>query len=369
MKILLCFGTRPEAIKMAPLYHQLKKDSFFDVKVCVTAQHRQMLDQVLDFFEITPDYDLDLMVNNQTLNELSARILSGINTVFLDAKPDLVCVHGDTTTSSMVALAAFYLKIKIAHIEAGLRTYNKSSPFPEEMNRQITGRLADLHFAPTPEALNNLLEEKAANTSVFNVGNTVIDALLWAKNKISNNYSNKDVEAFSKKIDTAKKLVLVTGHRRENFGKGFENLCDALLELSYRDDVQIVYPVHLNPNVLEPVNNKLSQRENIFLLPPADYPFFIWLMQNSFLIISDSGGIQEEAPTLGKPVLVTRNETERQEGVADGFSFLVGTDKQKIVEKATDLLDNFKGFENKKNPYGDGFTCEKIAETIKQLNK
>ena len=207
------------------------------------------------------------------------------------------------------------------------------------------------------------------NTSVFNVGNTVIDALLWAKNKISHNYINDDVVAFSNKIDTTKKLVLVTGHRRENFGKGFQNLCDALLELSYRDDVQIVYPVHLNPNVLEPVNNKLSQRENIFLLPPADYPFFIWLMQNSFLIISDSGGIQEEAPTLGKPVLVTRNETERQEGVAGGFSFLVGTDKQKIVKKATDLLDDFKGFINTKNPYGDGLACKKIAETLKQLNK
>ena len=365
MKILLCFGTRPEAIKMAPLYHQLKKDSFFDVKVCVTAQHRQMLDQVLDFFEITPDYDLDLMQNSQTLNELSARILTGINTVFLDAKPDLVCVHGDTTTSSMVALAAFHLKIKIAHIEAGLRTFNKNSPFPEEMNRQITGRLADYHFAPTNESLNNLIQEKVAINSIFNVGNTVIDALLWAKNKINSNYTNNDVIAFSDKIDTTKKLVLVTGHRRENFGEGFENLCDALLELSYRDDVQIVYPVHLNPNVLEPVNNKLSQRKNIFLLPPADYPFFIWLMQNCFLIISDSGGIQEEAPTLEKPVLVTRNETERKEGVADGFSFLVGTNKQKIVDKANDLLDNFTGFENKNNPYGDGLACQKIVETIK----
>jgi len=367
MKILLCFGTRPEAIKMAPLYHQLKKDAFFDVKVCVTAQHRQMLDQVLEFFEIIPDYDLDLMEKSQTLNELSARILTGINNVFLDAKPDLVCVHGDTTTSSMVALAAFHLKIKIAHIEAGLRTYNKNSPFPEEINRQITGRLADYHFAPTHEALNNLLQEKVTNDSIFNVGNTVIDALLWAKNKINSNYKNNDVIAFSNKIDATKKLVLVTGHRRENFGEGFENLCDALLELSYRDDVQIVYPVHLNPNVLEPVNNKLAKRENIFLLPPADYPFFIWLMQNCFLIISDSGGIQEEAPTLEKPVLVTRNETERKEGVADGFSFLVGTNKQKIVDKANDLLDNFIGFKNKNNPYGDGLACEKIAETIKLL--
>lgn len=367
MKILLCFGTRPEAIKMAPLYHQLKNDSFFDVKVCVTAQHRQMLDQVLDFFEITPDYDLDLMQNSQTLNELSARILTGINTVFLDAKPDLVCVHGDTTTSSMVALAAFHLKIKIAHIEAGLRTFNKNSPFPEEINRQITGRLADYHFAPTNESLNNLIQEKVAKNAIFNVGNTVIDALLWAKNKINSNYTNNDVIAFSDKIDSTKKLVLVTGHRRENFGEGFENLCDALLELSFRDDVQIVYPVHLNPNVLEPVNNKLAQRENIFLLPPADYPFFIWLMQNCFLIISDSGGIQEEAPTLEKPVLVTRNETERKEGVADGFSFLVGTNKQKIVDKANDLLDNFTGFENKNNPYGDGLACQKIVETIKLL--
>ncbi len=367
MKILLCFGTRPEAIKMAPLYHQLKKDAFFEVRVCVTAQHRQMLDQVLDFFEITPDYDLDLMEKSQTLNELSAKILTGINNVFLDAKPDLVCVHGDTTTSSMVALAAFHLKIKIAHIEAGLRTYNKNSPFPEEINRQITGRLADYHFAPTNESLNNLLQEKVANDSIFNVGNTVIDALLWAKNKINSNYINNDVIAFSNKIDTTKKLVLVTGHRRENFGAGFENLCDALLELSYRGDVQIVYPVHLNPNVLEPVNNKLAKRKNIFLLPPADYPFFIWLMQNCFLIISDSGGIQEEAPTLGKPVLVTRNETERQEGVADGFSFLVGTDKQIIVDKANDLLDNFTGFKNKNNPYGDGLTCQKIVETIKLL--
>lgn len=367
MKILLCFGTRPEAIKMAPLYHELKKNSFFDVKVCVTAQHRQMLDQVLDFFEITPDYDLDLMQKSQTLNELSSRILSKINHVFLEAKPDLVCVHGDTTTSSMVALAAFHLKIKIAHIEAGLRTYNKNSPFPEEMNRQITGRLADFHFAPTNESVKNLIDEKVPTETIFNVGNTVIDALLWAKNKISGNYTNNEVDSFSDKIDVTKKLILVTGHRRENFGKGFENLCDALLELSYREDVQIVYPVHLNPNVLEPVNEKLSHRENIFLLPPADYPFFIWLMQTCFLIISDSGGIQEEAPTLEKPVLVTRNETERREGVDAGFSFLVGTDKEKIVAKANDLLDNFNGFTNKVNPYGTGSSCQQIVDTFKKI--
>lgn len=365
-KILLCFGTRPEAIKIAPLYHELKKDAFFEVKICVTAQHRQMLDQVLDFFEIIPDYDLNLMQDNQSLNQLSSSILSDVDVVLTSFNPNFVVVHGDTTTSTMVALAAFHRSIKIAHVEAGLRTHNKFSPFPEEINRQLTGRLADLHFAPTQESHTNLLQEKVKPNTVFNVGNTVIDALLWAKNKINTHYTNPDVVLFAQKIDTSKKLILVTGHRRENFGNGFLNLCEALLELSKRNDVQIVYPVHLNPNVQKPVNDILANQENIFLLPPAEYPFFIWLMQNCFLIISDSGGVQEEAPTLGKPVLVTRNETERQEGVNAGFSFLVGTDKHKIVEKTTYLLDNFKGFTNTVNPYGDGFSCEKIVTTIKQ---
>ncbi|OXA92213.1 non-hydrolyzing UDP-N-acetylglucosamine 2-epimerase [Flavobacterium hercynium] len=361
MRVLLCFGTRPEAIKMAPLYHELKKNNF-EVLVCVTAQHREMLDQVLEFFNIQPDYDLDLMQSNQSLNSLSALILSKIDNVLRDTNPNLVLVHGDTTTSSMVALAAFHLGIKVGHIEAGLRTYNKKAPFPEEINRQLTSRLVDIHFTPTTEATQNLLNENILQQDIVQTGNTVIDALLWTTNKISKeDYYHPEIEKLKKDISFDKKTILVTGHRRENFESGLKNLCEALLDISKRDDVVIVYPVHLNPNVKKTVYDHLSERENIYLIPPVSYPVFVWLMQQSFLIVTDSGGIQEEAPSLGKPVLVTRDVSERPEGVTAGFSTLVGTDKQKIIKTIQVFLDEFISFEKPLNPYGNGDASEKIV--------
>lgn len=355
MKILLCFGTRPEAIKMAPLYHELKKQKDFEVVVCVTAQHREMLDQVLDFFEIVPDYDLNLMRINQTLNELSASILSKMDRVLQEVQADLVLVHGDTTTSSMVALAAFHLAIPVGHVEAGLRSFNKQSPFPEELNRIFTSKVADIHFTPTVVATKNLLAEGIKAENIVQTGNTVIDSLLWTCEKINRqDYFHSEIEVLKDTIPPYKKIVLVTGHRRENFGKGFENLCEALLSVSKREDVVIVYPVHLNPNVKEIVKKKLENQNNIFLVPPLTYPAFVWLMQQSFLIVSDSGGIQEEAPSLGKPVLVTRTISERPEGVKAGFSQIVGTNKKNIEKNIIKILDSFKGFENLKNPYGEG---------------
>jgi UDP-N-acetylglucosamine 2-epimerase (non-hydrolysing) len=363
-KILICFGTRPEAIKMAPLFHKLQKSNF-EVKVCVTAQHREMLDQVLDFFEIVPDYDLDLMQANQTLNGLSAKILSKIDGVLSIEKPDLVLVHGDTTTSSIVALAAFHLGITVGHVEAGLRTYNKQAPFPEEINRQITSRIADIHFTPTPQATQNLLNEKIPQDTILETGNTVVDALFWTINKIGKeNYFHPEIEQLRKNIPNHKKMVLVTGHRRENFGEGMLHLCQALLKTSERDDVVIVYPVHLNPNVKDVVYELMSNKENIHLIPPVSYPAFVWLMQQSFLIVSDSGGIQEEAPSLGKPVLVTRTVSERPEGVAAGFSKLVGTDTTKIINSIQDILDNFTVFKNPKNPYGIGDASKQIVDYL-----
>ena len=364
MKILLCFGTRPEAIKMAPLYHELKKNNI-DVKVCVTAQHREMLDQVLDFFEIIPDYDLDLMLPNQTLNRLSANILFKIDEVLIAVKPDLVLVHGDTTTSAMVALAAFHLGIKVGHVEAGLRTYNKQAPFPEEINRQITSRIADIHFTPTAAATQNLLKEGILPEAIVETGNTVIDALLWTIDKIEDeHYSHLEIENLKKILPANKKIVLVTGHRRENFGEGFINLCEALLSISERDDVAIVYPVHLNPNVKDIVYEKLGNKANIYLVPPVSYPAFVWLMQQSYLIVTDSGGIQEEAPTVGKPVLVTRTVSERPEGVVEGFSILVGTDKDKIIENIQAIVDDFEGFGNRQNPYGKGDASMQIVNYL-----
>lgn len=367
MKILLCFGTRPEAIKMAPVYHQLKKHSDFEVQVCVTAQHREMLDQVLDFFEIVPDYDLNLMQPNQTLNRLSANILFKIDEVLVAVKPHMVLVHGDTTTSSMVALAAFHLGIQVGHVEAGLRTYNKQAPFPEEINRQLTSRIADVHFTPTREATQNLLSEGILQAAIIETGNTVIDSLLWTSAKIEGeNYSHPEIEDMRKTVPLHKKMVLVTGHRRENYGEGFENVCEALLTIAKRDDVSIVYPVHLNPNVQDVVNQKLAHQENIYLIAPVSYPAFVWLMQHSFLILTDSGGIQEEAPTLGKPVLVTRSVSERPEGIAAGFSNLVGTDKNKIIETIDSILDSFTGFEKITNPYGDGDAAQQIVDFLEK---
>lgn len=362
MKLLLCFGTRPEAIKMAPLYHQLKKTNGFSVKLCITAQHREMLDQVLSFFEIVPDYDLNLMQPNQTLNALSSNILSKMDEVLKIENPDLVLVHGDTTTSSMVALAAFHRNIKVGHVEAGLRTFNKKAPFPEEINRQITGRLADYHFAPTKLAKQNLLKEGVKKETIIITGNTVIDALIWAKNKIDKGFKHPQIDKLQNKL-SASKLVLVTGHRRENFGQGFIDFCDALLEIAKNDSVQIIFPVHLNPNVQEPVNKMLSSVKNIHLIAPVEYPVMVWLMQKASLIISDSGGIQEEAPTFNKQILVTREVSERPEGVASGFSVLVGTNKKLIVEKANYYLNNITNKEAK-NPYGDGKASQKIIKFL-----
>ena len=365
MKILLCFGTRPEAIKMAPLYHELQKNNF-ELKICVTAQHREMLDQVLDFFEIVPDYDLDLMQPNQSLNGLSSKIIFKIDEVLTVEKPDLVLVHGDTTTSSMVAVAAFHLGIKVGHVEAGFRTYNKHAPFPEEINRQITSRIVDMHFTPTQQATQNLLNEGISPNNILETGNTVIDALFWTISKIEKEgYKHHEIEELKNRIPADKKIILVTGHRRENFGEGMQHLCEALLKISERDDVTILYPVHLNPNVRDVVYELLSNKENIQLIAPVSYPAFVWLMQQSFLIVTDSGGIQEEAPSLGKPVVITRTVSERPEGIAAGFSNLVGTDKERIITTIQAILNNFTGFEDSNNPYGNGNASKQIIEYLK----
>ncbi|SNR75862.1 UDP-N-Acetylglucosamine 2-epimerase [Lutibacter agarilyticus] len=367
-KILVVFGTRPEAIKMAPLVKELYQHTEFDTKVCVTAQHREMLDQVLEFFKITPEYDLNLMKPNQSLNELSARILTAIDKALIDFEPDLVLVHGDTSTSSMVALAAFHRGIKIGHVEAGLRTYNKLAPYPEEINRQITGRLADIHFAPTQQSAQNLLNEGVLSNAVHITGNTVIDALLWGIKNI--NKERTDIKEINTFLDRNKKLIVVTGHRRENFGDKFYEFCSALKELAIREDVQLIYPVHLNPNVQKVVYDTLGNLKNILLIAPLDYEAFIWLLDQSYLIITDSGGVQEEAPSLKKPVLVTREVTERQEAVEQGTVKLVGTNKEKIVKEATILLDNEIAYENmigNKNPYGDGTAAKQIVTFLKHF--
>lgn len=369
MKILVCFGTRPEAIKMAPVIHELKNQKL-DFKVCVTAQHREMLDQVLDFFEIKPDYDLDLMQPNQSLNELSAKILRSIDTVFVEvdlrqAQTDIVLVQGDTTSAAMVSLAAFHRRIKVGHIEAGLRTYNKVAPFPEEVNRQLTARIADFHFAPTAKANFNLLKEQIPKDQLCITGNTVVDALQWAIKKMESEPLSQEIKKIKASLKPNKKLILVTGHRRENFGEGLKNICEALLELSERRDVELIYPVHLNPNITSLVKELLSHKKNIHLIAPVSYPNMLWLMQECSLIISDSGGIQEEAPTFKKPVLVTREVTERMEGIEAGFSFLVGTDKNKILAEAVRLLNHPPDFKHIANPYGDGKAAFRIVEYLK----
>lgn len=366
MKILLCFGTRPEAIKMAPLYHALQKTDI-EIKVCVTAQHRKMLDQVLDFFEIMPDYDLDLMQEHQTLNQLSSRILNSVDEILEDFQPNFVLVHGDTTTSSIVALAAFHRGIKVGHVEAGLRTYDKKSPFPEELNRQITGRIADVHFAPTQWAANNLLTENIKKNAVVITGNTVIDALCLALDKIENGYVCSDLTYVRSIIIPNKKMILITSHRRENFGSGFEELCQAIKELSNNKDVQIIYPVHLNPKVQEPVNRILGKLKNVRLIPPVDYPAFIYLMQKSYLILTDSGGVQEEAPSLGKPVVLMRETTERPEAIRAGTVLLTGTDKEKIISTCNSLLNEIELYGKMSqvhNHYGDGHASVRIVKAL-----
>lgn len=363
MKFLLCFGTRPEAIKMAPLYHQFKSAQV-DFKTVVTAQHREMLDQVLDFFEILPDYDLDLMKKGQSLNELSSLIISEFDKVLKKEKPDLVLVQGDTSTAMIAALAAFHRGIKVGHVEAGLRTYNKLAPFPEESNRQIISRIADLHFVPTAKAKSNLMQEGICENLLFLTGNTVVDALEWAEEKLKRLKLNEEAESINLKLKTSRKLVLVTGHRRENFGKGLDHICEALLELSDIEGVEIIYPVHMNPNVLGPVKKKMGDRKNIHLIPPVSYPTMLWLMKKSDLIISDSGGIQEEAPTFGKKVLVTRESTERGEGLESGFAILVGTDKNRIKLEAKKVLESPPDFQGMVNPYGDGKAAQKIMHVL-----
>jgi|TARA_B100001059_G_C17806597_1_gene569570 UDP-N-acetylglucosamine 2-epimerase (non-hydrolysing) len=368
-KVLVVFGTRPEAIKMAPVVRALSNDNRFESKVCVTAQHREMLDQVLDLFEITPDYDLNLMKAGQTLPEVTSGILLELTPVLKDFKPDVVLVHGDTATTFSASLAAYYEQIAVGHVEAGLRTGNIYSPWPEEGNRKLTGALTKYHFAPTDTSKANLLKEDYAEKSIFITGNTVIDALLMVKQQIEDNteLSNTLAEKFSM-LDESKKLILVTGHRRESFGGGFERICEALAQTAKNHpDCQILYPVHLNPNVQEPVNRILKSINNIHLVEPQQYLPFVYLMNRANIILTDSGGIQEEAPSLGKPVLVMRDTTERPEAVDAGTVKLVGTDVVKITTALNELLENdiaYKEMSRAHNPYGDGKACQRICDIL-----
>lgn len=368
---LFIFGTRPEAIKLAPLIKAMKDSPMFAVKVCVTSQHRQMLDQVLAFFEINTDYDLDVMLPNQSLFQLTGRILSRLENVFEESKPDLVFVQGDTTTVLAGALAAYYKKIPIEHLEAGLRSGNLNSPFPEEGNRLLASRLATWHFAPTKRAMENLQRE-GITSNVFVVGNTVIDALRLGLEKIDKQGFHSTATIFAK-INFGKKVILVTGHRRESFGKPFEEICHALLQIAIQyKGVEIVYPVHLNPNVKEPVNRILGGIKNIHLADPLDYPDMLWLMRKSYLILTDSGGIQEEAPSLGKPVLVMRDVTERPEGIEAGTSELVGTCSRDIVSRVSVLLedrDAYAAMAKAINPYGDGWSSKRIVSILEEPYK
>ncbi|MCA0131291.1 non-hydrolyzing UDP-N-acetylglucosamine 2-epimerase [Winogradskyella alexanderae] len=372
-KNLIIFGTRPEAIKMAPLVKTfLANQEKFETRVCITAQHREMLDQVLDFFDITADYDLDLMKPNQNLYGLTADIILNLKVVLEDFNPDYVYVHGDTTTTMAASIASFYSGAKVCHVEAGLRTFNKRSPFPEEINRSIAGSVADYHFAPTSTSRDNLLNENINKDNILITGNTVIDALHFSSKIVnSNQYKDKEIEELEAIVDSKKRLILVTGHRRENHGQGFVNICKALKELALNyEDVQIIYPVHLNPNVQKPVYELLDGIDNIKLIAPLSYPSFVWLMNKSYLIITDSGGVQEEAPSLGKPVLVMRDTTERPEAVDAGTVLLVGTNVEEIVNKAGKLLSNDSEYNKMSmlhNPYGDGKACERIVNYISNL--
>jgi len=367
-KVMVVFGTRPEAIKMAPLVAVLKASPDVETFVAVTAQHRQMLDQVLELFCIVPDEDLDVMQPGQTLAGLTAKILAGMTDVIATHAPDIVLVHGDTTTTFATSLAAFYNRTPIGHVEAGLRTGNLYSPWPEEANRKLTGSLSALHFAPTERSRDNLLAEGVAKDGIHVTGNTVIDALLAVVDKIR---GRPDLErALASRfpfLDPHKRLVLVTGHRRENFGSGFEQICQALKAIAERGDTQVVYPVHLNPNVQEPVNRVLSGQSNVHLIEPQDYLPFVYLMSRAHLIVTDSGGVQEEAPSLGKPVLVMRDTTERPEAIDAGTVMLVGTDSARIVAEVSRLLDDpveYARMSEAHNPYGDGFASSRIAKII-----
>lgn len=367
-KVMVVFGTRPEAIKMAPLVTALKQRPELETIVAVTAQHRQMLDQVLELFEITPDEDLNVMQPGQTLSGLTSRIVQGMEQVIAKHSPDIVLVHGDTTTTFATALAAFYQRTAIGHVEAGLRTGNLYSPWPEEANRKLTGALANLHFAPTQMSADNLLAESVEASTIHITGNTVIDALLAVVDKINNSPAlQAELAARFPFLDASKRLILVTGHRRENFGDGFEQICHALKDIAARGDTQVVYPVHLNPNVQEPVNRILGDQPAVHLLDPQDYLPFVYLMSRSHIIVTDSGGIQEEAPSLGKPVLVMRDTTERPEAVDAGTVKLVGTSASAIAAETNALLDNAEAYARMSrahNPYGDGKASERIAGTI-----
>lgn len=367
-KVLIVFGTRPEAIKMAPVVKAFKEAADFKTRVCVTAQHREMLDQVLAFFDIRPDYDLNLMRPNQNLFSLTGDILNGLKPILEDFKPDVVLVHGDTTTSTSAALAAFYGGAKVGHVEAGLRTYNKLAPYPEEVNRQLTGRLADYHFAPTERSRQNLLNELVDDTSIVVTGNTVIDALFESVERVKNVEGNVLIDRL-KSLVGDDEVVLVTGHRRENFGDGFLNICAAIKEIALSFKGKVIYPVHLNPNVQKPVKELLGDIDNVKLIDPLPYEAFVWMMNRSKLIITDSGGVQEEAPSLGKPVLVMRDTTERPEAVEAGTVILVGTNKEKIVAEALDLLNNedrYVKMTSLHNPYGDGKSAQRIVEFLKK---
>lgn len=380
-KVMLVFGTRPEAIKMAPLVKEFQKyPERFETIVCVTGQHREMLDQVLHLFEITPDYDLNIMKQGQDLYDVTARVLTGMRDVLKEAQPDVVLVHGDTTTSTAAALAAFYQQIPVGHVEAGLRTHNIYSPWPEEMNRQITGRIATYHFAPTPLSRQNLLAEGVKDDQITVTGNTVIDALYMVVDKIKRDKAlDTELEALLKvagydvnRLSDGKKLILITGHRRENFGDGFIHMCTAIKDLTKKyPDVDFVYPMHLNPNVRKPIHEvfgkDLSNLDNMFFIEPLEYLSFVYLMEKSTIVLTDSGGIQEEAPGLGKPVLVMRDTTERPEALEAGTVKLVGTNYEKIVREVSNLIDEQNYYDRMSkavNPYGDGFACVRIVKTF-----
>lgn len=369
MKVLTIFGTRPEAIKMAPLVKKLASDKRFESRVCVTAQHREMLDQVLDLFEIEPDYDLNLMKKGQDLTDITCGILFGLKPILSEFKPDYVLVHGDTATTFSATLASYYQQIKVGHVEAGLRTGNLYSPWPEEGNRKLTGALADLHFVPTNTSYQNLITENVCKDKLVITGNTVIDALLEVKNKLDNDIELKQALATQFSFSNSRcKMVLITGHRRESFGGGFERICQAISLLAERHpNVNFVYPMHLNPNVREPVNRLLASKANVFLIEPADYLPFVYLMTQATIILTDSGGVQEEAPSLGKPVLVMRDTTERPEAVEAGTVKLVGTNVDSIVDNTHELLTSTKAYEQMSfshNPYGDGDACQRIVDAL-----
>ena len=380
-KVMLVFGTRPEAIKMAPLVKEFQKQpKRVETVVCVTGQHREMLDQVLKIFDIKPDYDLNIMKQGQDLYDVTARVLTGMRDVLKEVKPDVVLVHGDTTTSTAAALAAFYQQIPVGHVEAGLRTHNIYSPWPEEMNRLLTGRLATYHFSPTPLSRNNLIKESVDDRNIIITGNTVIDALYWVVDKIKNNkeLDNELEDILSKagydvnRLNNGKKLVLITGHRRENFGDGFINMCTAIKDLTVKyPDLDFVYPMHLNPNVRKPIHEvfgeNLSGLKNMFFIEPLEYLSFVYLMEKSSIVLTDSGGIQEEAPGLGKPVLVMRDTTERPEALDARTVKLVGTDYNKIVNEVSSLIDDKAAYEKMSkavNPYGDGLACGRIVNAL-----